>query len=248
MRLKTRWRDGTTHILMERSERIERLIPLIPPPRAHQVRYHGILAPSAASGTSSCRIAWSARVTASRRHGAEQPSERRARSSGPTRPGFSPRASDPGLINEAVSRVRPTCTSRGRNRIDVRSTRPATSAGCGGLLCYSGSSRSTLCDVATAARRCVSSRRSKTPKLRGASSNASSFPHARRRSETRSAYPKIQRARRMTGSTIRHPLSTSRSTERDPDVPEAPVRLEPAARIDEARPSRIEHSSPPPAA
>jgi hypothetical protein len=47
LRLKTRWRDGTTHILMERSERIERLIPLIPPPRAHQVRYHGILAPSA---------------------------------------------------------------------------------------------------------------------------------------------------------------------------------------------------------
>jgi hypothetical protein len=47
LRLKTRWRDGTTHILMERSELIERLVPLIPPPRAHQVRYHGILAPRA---------------------------------------------------------------------------------------------------------------------------------------------------------------------------------------------------------
>ncbi|HIF23323.1 MAG TPA: hypothetical protein EYQ27_15815 [Gemmatimonadetes bacterium] len=47
LRLKTRWRDGTTHILMERSELIERLVPLIPPPRAHQVRYHGILAPGA---------------------------------------------------------------------------------------------------------------------------------------------------------------------------------------------------------
>jgi hypothetical protein len=46
-RLKTPWRDGTTHILMERSELIERLVPLIPPPRAHQVRYHGILAPCA---------------------------------------------------------------------------------------------------------------------------------------------------------------------------------------------------------
>jgi hypothetical protein len=32
---------------MERSELIERLVPLIPPPRAHQVRYHGILAPCA---------------------------------------------------------------------------------------------------------------------------------------------------------------------------------------------------------
>ncbi len=47
LRLKTRWRDGTTHILMERSELIERLVPLIPPPRAHQVRYHGVLAPGA---------------------------------------------------------------------------------------------------------------------------------------------------------------------------------------------------------
>jgi hypothetical protein len=32
---------------MERQELIDRLVPLIPPPRAHQVRYHGILAPSA---------------------------------------------------------------------------------------------------------------------------------------------------------------------------------------------------------
>lgn len=39
--------DGTTHILMDRGELIERLVPLIPPPRAHQVRYHGILAPTA---------------------------------------------------------------------------------------------------------------------------------------------------------------------------------------------------------
>jgi hypothetical protein len=47
LRLKTRWRDGTTHILMEQRELIERLVPLIPPPRTHQVRYHGILAPAA---------------------------------------------------------------------------------------------------------------------------------------------------------------------------------------------------------
>jgi hypothetical protein len=38
LRLKTRWRDGTTHVLMERSELIDPLVPLIPPPRAHQVR------------------------------------------------------------------------------------------------------------------------------------------------------------------------------------------------------------------
>jgi Putative transposase/Transposase zinc-binding domain len=47
LRLKTPWRDGTTHIAMEQSELIDRLVPLIPPPRAHQVRYHGILAPCA---------------------------------------------------------------------------------------------------------------------------------------------------------------------------------------------------------
>ena len=32
---------------MERRELLERLAPLIPPPRAHQVRYHGVLAPAA---------------------------------------------------------------------------------------------------------------------------------------------------------------------------------------------------------
>ena len=32
---------------MERHELLERLAPLIPPPRAHQVRYHGVLAPCA---------------------------------------------------------------------------------------------------------------------------------------------------------------------------------------------------------
>ena len=46
-KLKTQWRDGTTHILMERHELLERLAPLIPPPRSHQVRYFGILAPCA---------------------------------------------------------------------------------------------------------------------------------------------------------------------------------------------------------
>jgi hypothetical protein len=42
--LTTTWtaRDGTTHILMERNELLERLASLIPPPRAHQVRYHGL--------------------------------------------------------------------------------------------------------------------------------------------------------------------------------------------------------------
>lgn len=33
-RLKTPWRDGTTHVVMERTELLERLAPLVPPPRA----------------------------------------------------------------------------------------------------------------------------------------------------------------------------------------------------------------------
>jgi hypothetical protein len=47
LRLKTPWRDGTTHMLMERSDLLGRLVPLIPPSRSHQFRYHGILAPCA---------------------------------------------------------------------------------------------------------------------------------------------------------------------------------------------------------
>ena len=43
----TGFSDGTSHVLMERHELLERLAPLIPPPRAHQVRYHGLLAPCA---------------------------------------------------------------------------------------------------------------------------------------------------------------------------------------------------------
>ena len=46
-RLRHRWRDGTTHVVFEPLELIERLVALIPPPRAHQVRYHGVLAPCA---------------------------------------------------------------------------------------------------------------------------------------------------------------------------------------------------------
>jgi putative transposase/transposase-like zinc-binding protein len=46
-RLKRRWRDGTSHILFEPQELLEKLAALVPPPRFHQVRYHGILGPAA---------------------------------------------------------------------------------------------------------------------------------------------------------------------------------------------------------
>jgi hypothetical protein len=46
-RLRHRWRDGTTHVLFEPAELLEKLAALVPPPRFHLVRYHGILGPAA---------------------------------------------------------------------------------------------------------------------------------------------------------------------------------------------------------
>ena len=47
-RLKRRWRDGTTHVIFEPLELIEKLAALVPPPRFNLVRYSGVLAPSSA--------------------------------------------------------------------------------------------------------------------------------------------------------------------------------------------------------
>ncbi len=46
-KLKTPWDDGTTHLVFTPTEFIEKLAAIIPPPRFHQLRYHGILAPNA---------------------------------------------------------------------------------------------------------------------------------------------------------------------------------------------------------
>ena len=48
-RLRRRWRDGTTHLVFAPLELVEKLAALIPPPRFHLVRYHGVLAPRARS-------------------------------------------------------------------------------------------------------------------------------------------------------------------------------------------------------
>jgi hypothetical protein len=47
-RLKRRWRDGTSHVTFAPIELVEKLAALVPPPRFNRVRYHGVLAPSAA--------------------------------------------------------------------------------------------------------------------------------------------------------------------------------------------------------
>lgn len=45
--LKKAWRDGSTHVVLEPSVLIERLLALVPRPRRHLVTYHGVLAPGA---------------------------------------------------------------------------------------------------------------------------------------------------------------------------------------------------------
>ena len=47
LRLKTPWRDGTTHIVMSPLEFMQRLAALVPRPRLHLIRFHGLLAPNA---------------------------------------------------------------------------------------------------------------------------------------------------------------------------------------------------------
>jgi Putative transposase/Transposase zinc-binding domain len=46
-RLKRRWRNGTTDVVFERLDFVAKLAALVPAPRAHLVRYNGVLAPAA---------------------------------------------------------------------------------------------------------------------------------------------------------------------------------------------------------
>jgi len=46
-RLRHPWRDGTAEIVFAPQELLQRLVPLVPAPGAHLVRYHGVLAPCA---------------------------------------------------------------------------------------------------------------------------------------------------------------------------------------------------------
>ncbi len=45
--LKTPWSDGTSHLLRSPMELLEKRAALVPPPRLHLLRYHGVLAPHA---------------------------------------------------------------------------------------------------------------------------------------------------------------------------------------------------------
>ena len=45
-RFKRPWRNGTTHIVLAPHDLLEKLAALVPRPKNHLVRYHGILAPA----------------------------------------------------------------------------------------------------------------------------------------------------------------------------------------------------------
>jgi len=47
LRLKTPWRDGTSHIALQPVELLEKLAALIPRPYVNLIVYHGVLAPNA---------------------------------------------------------------------------------------------------------------------------------------------------------------------------------------------------------
>ena len=47
LKLKTPWRDGTTHLVLSPLEFMQRLAALVPRPRLHLIRFHGVLAPNA---------------------------------------------------------------------------------------------------------------------------------------------------------------------------------------------------------
>ena len=47
LQLKSAFKDGTTHIVMAPLEFMQRLAALVPRPRLHLIRFHGVLAPNA---------------------------------------------------------------------------------------------------------------------------------------------------------------------------------------------------------
>ncbi len=47
VQLKSPYHDGTTHIVMSPLEFLQRLAALVPRPRLHLIRFHGVLAPNA---------------------------------------------------------------------------------------------------------------------------------------------------------------------------------------------------------
>ena len=68
LQMKRAWSDGTTEMRFTPLAFVERLASLVPPPRAHQVLYHGVLAPHSAwrarGPTAASRRRWRVRQRA----------------------------------------------------------------------------------------------------------------------------------------------------------------------------------------
>ncbi len=47
LKLKSPWRDGTSHLVMSPLQFMQRLAALVQRPRLHLIRFHGVLAPNA---------------------------------------------------------------------------------------------------------------------------------------------------------------------------------------------------------
>lgn len=47
LQLKSAYKDGTTHVVMSPLEFMQRLAALVPRPRLHLIRFHGVLAANA---------------------------------------------------------------------------------------------------------------------------------------------------------------------------------------------------------
>ena len=55
LKLKTPWRDGTTHLVMPPPEFMQRLASLVPRPRLHLIRFYGVLPPTLSLARWWCR-------------------------------------------------------------------------------------------------------------------------------------------------------------------------------------------------
>ena len=118
--LKTPYRDGTTHIVLEPLDLMARLAALVPPPRMHLTRFHGVFAPhsklraaqdSSPASKSPRSLRRSSRTSSAWRRSSTRPSGRLARGHRRRRPAC--------------------CESDGEGRLGGPVTRPGRGGACG---------------------------------------------------------------------------------------------------------------------
>jgi hypothetical protein len=103
--LKHRWRDGTTGVVFTPQELVEKLAALVPPPRFHLVRYHGVLGPAARARSRIVRPPTASRMAASNEPLQSHRCPGHAEAPDPTPVRASGRASSPG--EERPDRAQP---------------------------------------------------------------------------------------------------------------------------------------------